>query len=109
MISEIAASIKLSSSVSTPESLLFLPMCTNHSTARLVAAYILYQIAFGIRNRRAAPRAFLESVRGDLAWSVEPKEDQTDTTKKTGLYPFEGVGSERAKEWIETGMKPPGL
>lgn len=84
-------------------------MCTNRFPVRLVTAYILYQIAFGIRNRRAAPRAFLESVRGDLGWNVEPKEDATDATKKTGLYPFEGVGSERAKEWIETGMKPPGL
>jgi len=73
-----------------------------------LTVHIVYQVVVGLRHRRIRPRVFVESVPGDLAWNLNPVES-LDEAKKTDLYPFEGVGSARAKEWIETGMRPPGL
>jgi len=74
----------------------------------LLLIHVIWHLIVGIRHIKLRPRVFWEPVRGDYAWYLQSVVTQ-EADMKMGTYPFGGVGSERAREWIQTGQRPPGL
>ncbi|KAG8862773.1 hypothetical protein FRB96_000783 [Tulasnella sp. 330] len=75
----------------------------------LLGLHMLWQLVVSIRHIRTRPRVFLEAVPSDLAWNLSPANELPMFKPDPITVSFEGIGTERAKEWIQTGMRPPGL